>query len=126
MPKVRALVPLADPKTGEAIAAGAEVDVDDETYRDWKADGKVSALDDEKAAEERARQEGNFDARTGRSDVEGGPPEEHPQGGPPGQTGEHPLGGPPGQTGEHPQGGPPGQDDEDDEPDKEPRSRRKS
>jgi len=35
---------------------------------------------------------------------------EHPQGGPPGQTGAHPQGGPPGQTGEHPQGGPPGQD----------------
>lgn len=37
---------------------------------------------------------------------------EHPQGGPPGQTGEHPEhphGGPPGQTGEHPQGGAPGQ-----------------
>jgi len=39
-------------------------------------------------------------------------PEDHPQGGPPGQTGEHPHGGPPGQTGEHPQGGPPGQAEE--------------
>ena len=39
-------------------------------------------------------------------------PEDHPHGGPPGQTGEHPHGGPPGQTGEHPQGGPPGQADE--------------
>jgi hypothetical protein len=29
-------------------------------------------------------------------------PQEHPLGGPPGQTGEHPQGGPPGQTGEHP------------------------
>ena len=40
-------------------------------------------------------------------------PEDHPQGGPPGQTGEHPAhphGGPPGQTGEHPEGGPPGQE----------------
>ena len=33
-------------------------------------------------------------------------PEDHPHGGPPGQTGdhpEHPHGGPPGQTGEHPE-----------------------
>lgn len=33
-------------------------------------------------------------------------PEDHPQGGPPGQTGERPHGGPPGQTGEHPENEP--------------------
>lgn len=43
------------------------------------------------------------------------PEDDHPHGGPPGQTGEHPHGGPPGQTGEHPQGGPSGQAS--DEPD---------
>ena len=35
-------------------------------------------------------------------------PEDHPQEGPPGQTGEHSHGGPPGQTGEPPQGDRPG------------------
>lgn len=49
---------------------------------------------------------------SGGDHPQGGPPGQtgnHPQGGPPGQTGKHPQGGPPGQTGNHPQGGPPGQ-----------------
>jgi len=68
MPKVRTLVPLTHPKTGELFAAGAEVDVDDEVFRDWRADGKASSIDDEKKAEAAAK-EGNYSARTSREDT---------------------------------------------------------
>jgi hypothetical protein len=68
MPKVRTLVPLTHPKTGELFAAGIEVDVDDEVFRDWRADGKVSSIDEEKKAEEAAK-EGNYSARVSRTDV---------------------------------------------------------
>jgi len=68
MPKVRALVPLTHPKTGEVFAAGTEVDVDEEVFRDWRADGKVSSIDEEKKAAEAAK-EGNYSARTTRTDA---------------------------------------------------------
>lgn len=68
MPKVRTLVPLQHPSTGELFAAGTEVDVADEVAKDWRADGKVSLIEDEKAAEERAK-EGVYNARTGRAEV---------------------------------------------------------
>ena len=68
MPKVRTLVPLTHPKTGEVFAAGTEVDVDEEVFRDWRADGKVSSIDEEKQAEAAAK-EGNYSARTSRTDA---------------------------------------------------------
>jgi len=68
MPKVRTLVPLTHPTTGESFAAGVEVDVAEDVFKDWRADGKVLSIDDEKAAEERAR-EGNYTARTAREEV---------------------------------------------------------
>jgi hypothetical protein len=75
MPKIRTLVPLAHPKTGEQFAAGTEVDVDEEVFRDWRADGKVSSIDDEKAQEKALKEGGNFSARTGRGDVADKAPE---------------------------------------------------
>jgi len=68
MPKVRALVPLTHPKTGELFAAGTEVDVDEEVFRDWRADGKVSSIDEEEA-QAKAAKEGNYTARTSRADA---------------------------------------------------------
>lgn len=68
MVKIRALVPLQHPKTQELFAAGAEVDVADDVAADWKADGKIAFIDDEKKAEETAK-EGNYSARTTRSDA---------------------------------------------------------
>lgn len=68
MVKIRTLVPLTHPKTAEVFAAGAEVDVADDVAADWKADGKISLIEDEKKAEEAAN-EGNYNARTSRSDV---------------------------------------------------------
>jgi hypothetical protein len=68
MPKVRALVPLTHPKSGEAIAAGTEVDVDSDTAADWRADGKVSLLSAEQDAA-KAAESGSYGARTGREDV---------------------------------------------------------
>ena len=66
MPKVRTLVPLTHPKTGENFAAGTEVDVDDEVFAAWRADGKVSDV----ATEQRqAAQPGNYSARTGREEA---------------------------------------------------------
>jgi hypothetical protein len=70
MVKVRTLVPLTHPESGEQVAAGAEVDVSDEVARDWKADGKISFLEDEQAAEKTAN-EGNYTARTGREEAGG-------------------------------------------------------
>ena len=68
MVKIRTLVPLTHPTTGESFAVGVEVDVAKEVAADWRADGKVSLLDDEKAAEERAS-EGAYTARTGRAEA---------------------------------------------------------
>lgn len=65
MPKVRLLVPVGDD------AAGAVIDVDDETFAHLRADGKASAIEDEEAAAEAAK-EGNFNARTGREDTPSG------------------------------------------------------
>lgn len=73
MPKIRTLVPLTHPKTGENFAAGTEVDVDEEVFRDWRADGKVADLEAEQA---QAKQEGNYSARTGREDTAGTKSEE--------------------------------------------------
>ena len=68
MVKVRTLVPLTHPTTGEQFAVGTEVDVADEVAADWRADGKVS---DVAAEQEQAKHagEGVYDARTGREET---------------------------------------------------------
>jgi hypothetical protein len=68
MVKIRTLVPLTHPKTQEQFAAGTEVDVADDVAADWRADGKVSLIADEQAAEKAAK-EGNFNARVGREET---------------------------------------------------------
>lgn len=69
MPKVRTLVPLTHPKTGEQFAAGVEVDVAEDVFADWRADGKVASIDDEKAQAKAQESGGTYTARVGREDV---------------------------------------------------------
>jgi len=66
MPKVRTLVPLVHPKTGEQFGVGTEVDVDNEVFAAWRADGKVSDVAAEQA---QAAQPGHYAERTGRDDT---------------------------------------------------------
>ena len=68
MVKVRTLVPLTDPESGEPIATGSEVDVSVEVATDWRADGKVSLLTAEAEAAA-AASEGVYDARTSREEA---------------------------------------------------------
>jgi hypothetical protein len=68
MVKIRTLVPLTHPSTGEQFGAGTEVDVADDVAAGWRADGKVSMIADEEAAAEAANT-GVYDARTGREDT---------------------------------------------------------
>jgi hypothetical protein len=72
MVKIRTLVPLTHPSTGELFAAGVEVDVADDVAADWRADGKVSMLADE----QKEQAPGNYTARTTREDVGSVEPEE--------------------------------------------------
>lgn len=70
MPKVRLLVPLADPLVeGNTFGAGQVVDVSDEQVAAWKADGKISVVADEEAAAKAASQ-GHYSDITGRDDTE--------------------------------------------------------
>lgn len=78
MVKIRTLVPLTHPTTGEQFGPGTEVDVADEVAADWRANGKVSMIDDEKAAE-KAASEGVYNARTGREDTASTKSEEAPK-----------------------------------------------
>jgi len=66
MPKIRALVPLTHPKTGENFAVGTEVDVADEIFREWRADGKVADVGAEQA---QAAQEGHYTERVARENT---------------------------------------------------------
>jgi hypothetical protein len=96
MPKAQLIVPWSDAE-GKPHAAGEEVDLSDEEYQDLRADGKVTNIEEPYAGEP-----GHYGDRTERphgAEDETVPTgrEEHPHGGPPGQTGEHPQGGPPGQ-----------------------------
>ena len=68
MPKVRLLAAATDPKTGEPVAPGATLEVDDETFADWRSRGLASSVEDEEKAVE-AASEGNFSARVTREDV---------------------------------------------------------
>jgi hypothetical protein len=67
MVKIRTLVPLTHPTTGEQFGTNTEVDVAEDVAADWKADGKISLIADEETAAKQAT-EGNFSARTSRAD----------------------------------------------------------
>lgn len=69
MPKTRTIVAIHNPKTGEPLAAGAEVDLDDEAYRELRASGAVEASEEEVKEHATPEAQGNYGARTGRGDV---------------------------------------------------------
>ena len=69
MPKVRVVAATSNPKTGEPIAAGASVDLDDESYRLLRQQGAVEASEEDQKASTREESEGNYGDRTGRSDT---------------------------------------------------------
>jgi hypothetical protein len=68
--KVRLLAP-ANYKD-EPVAAGAVVDVDQETFHLWRSSGMASAVDDEEAQAKAAQEGGTYTALTGRAETEGG------------------------------------------------------
>ena len=65
MPKVRILAPTTD-KDGKPLAAGQEVDVDEEDFARLRSQGTASAIEDEEAAAKAAKEEGSFTARATR------------------------------------------------------------
>jgi len=69
MPKTRAIVAATNPKTGEPLAAGAEVDLDDESYALLRAQGAVEASEQEQQEHATPEAQGNYSARTGRENV---------------------------------------------------------
>jgi hypothetical protein len=97
MPKTRVIVPTTNPKDGTPLAAGAEVDLDDESYNALRQQGAVEASEQEQKEHATPEAQGNYSQRTGRVEAGGRDADDHPHGGPPGQTGDHPQGGPPGQ-----------------------------
>lgn len=83
MPKVRVIVASTNPKTGEPLAAGAEVDLDEESYNALRQQGAVEASAEEQRAHATPEAGGNYGARTGRADTGGEPPAEKPPTTPP-------------------------------------------
>lgn len=71
MPKARVIVPINNPKTGEPIAAGAEVDLDDEAYQLLRQQGAVEASAEDQKASQTPEGQGNYGARTGREEAGG-------------------------------------------------------
>lgn len=69
MVKARAIVPLTHPETGEPIAAGAEVELGDDFYRDLRARGAVEASGEDQKASQTPESQGNYGGRTTRSDA---------------------------------------------------------
>lgn len=71
MPKARAIVATTNPKTGEPIAAGAEVDLDEEAYNTLRSQGAVEASAEEQKAGQTPEAQGNYGAKTGREEAGG-------------------------------------------------------
>ena len=69
MPKTRAIVPLTHPKSGDAVAAGAELDLDDDAYAALRAQGAVEASAEEQKAHATPEAQGNYSAKTGRAEA---------------------------------------------------------
>jgi hypothetical protein len=72
MPTTTALVPITHPDTGKPYAAGESITLSDEDYYDLRSDGKVAASDAEVKAHATPEAQGNYGARTGRSDTPAG------------------------------------------------------
>ena len=72
MPKARVLAPTTDPKTGNPLAVGAEVDLDEESYTALRAAGSVAASEEEQKEHATPEVEGNYGERTGREQAGGG------------------------------------------------------
>ena len=90
MPKAQVLVNAPNPKTGEPLAAGSTVDLDDDTYMQLRNAGIVGASEEETKEHQRDYDEStgmlkegegegkpNYTARTTRADV-GEQPKEPP------------------------------------------------
>ena len=71
MPKTRVIVSTTNPKDGSPLAAGQEVDLDDDAYNALRATGAVEASEQEVKEHATPEAEGNFSARTGRENVTG-------------------------------------------------------
>lgn len=70
MPKTTTLVPITVAKTGETLAVGSEVTLNDEDYAAMRANGAVTASAEEQAAGRiGASPEGVYNARVSREDV---------------------------------------------------------
>jgi hypothetical protein len=85
MPKTRVIVATTDPQTGQPLAAGAEVELDDEAYQSLRQAGAVEASEDEQKANATPEAQGNYSARTGREQAGGTkePPRQPPSPEPP-------------------------------------------
>jgi len=69
MPKTRVIVATTDPKTGQPLAPGAEVDLDEEAYQTLRSQGAVEASEQEVKEHATPEAQGNYSQRTGRSDT---------------------------------------------------------
>ena len=69
MPKTRTIVPLAHPQTGEAVAAGTDIDLSDDDYLALRQAGSVEASEADRKAAASDDAEGNYRERTGREDT---------------------------------------------------------
>jgi hypothetical protein len=76
MPKAKTIVATTNPKTGEPIAAGAEVDLDDEAYNLLRQQGAIEASEQEQQAAQTPEAQGNYAERVSREDVATTTPEE--------------------------------------------------
>ena len=83
MVKARAIVPLTHPETGEPVAAGAEVELGDDHYRDLRARGAVEASEAEAKAAQTPESQGNYGGRTSRSETGEAVAEDKPKEPPP-------------------------------------------
>jgi hypothetical protein len=85
MVKIRTLVPLTHPTTGEQFGPDTEVDVADDVAAGWRTMGKITLISDEERNAQAAA-EGHYGDVTGRQDVgqldpaapTGGPQEDEP------------------------------------------------
>ena len=70
MPKVQVLVATYNPTSGEPLAPGSTVDLDEEAYSFLRQAGAVSASDEEvKAHQAEGNRQGVYGARTTRADI---------------------------------------------------------
>jgi len=79
MPKTRVIVATTDPKTGQPLAPGAEVELDDEAYQSLRQAGAVEASEEEQKANATPEAQGNYSARTTREAPRQPPSPEPPE-----------------------------------------------